>query len=185
VKKRILNEDLVVGAAVEVAKESGFEAVTLSRVAKKLDIQPQSMYRYADNSYDLRGKTMAKGLQELLTYLYQNLVGESGKAALKKLALIMVFGNQEQVLPINLGLLSQYREHPAVTEAFQGLYGLIIQLLKGSVQDEEELRQFAQLLIDLVLGENISVHSQSDVNQQVIRSDFESNLDRVLALIMD
>ncbi|MFC6254870.1 TetR/AcrR family transcriptional regulator [Secundilactobacillus hailunensis] len=184
-KKRILNEELVIGAAVEVAKESGFEAVTLSRVAKKLDIQPQSMYRYADNSYDLRGKTMAKGLQELLTYLYQNLVGESGKAALKKLALIMVFGNQEQALPINLGLLSQYREHPAVTEAFQGLHGLIVQLLKGSIQDEEDLRQTAQLLIDLVLGENISVHSQTKTNQKTVQVDFEKNLDRVLALVMD
>lgn len=184
-KKRVLNDDLVITAALEIARESGFDHVTITRVAKKLDIQPQSMYRYAENSADLRGKAMAKSLQELLTYLYQNLMGETGKTALKKLAMVIVFGHQDQGLTNDLGMLSQYREHPAVAEAFQGLYGLITQLLKGSIKDENELRQATQLLIDLVLGENISVHAQSAEQQQTIQDDFEANLDRVLTLIMD
>lgn len=183
-KKRVLNNDLVINAALEIASKSGFKEVTITKVAKALDIQPQSMYRYAENSDDLRGKAMAKSLQNLLAYLYQHLMGETGQTALKKLAMIIVFGNQDQQLINDLGLLSEYREHPAVAEAFQGLYNLITQLLKSGIENENDLRRATQLLIDLVLGENISVHSQSAGNLQTIKEDFEANLDRVLALIM-
>ncbi|MFH5810762.1 TetR/AcrR family transcriptional regulator [Companilactobacillus sp. FL22-1] len=77
-----LDEMKVVNAATELAKKIGFEAVTLTKTATELSIQPQSMYRYVKNTDDLKSKVLAKNLELLVNQLYEQLIGLTGEQAL-------------------------------------------------------------------------------------------------------
>lgn len=77
-----LTEDRVVEAAAVLADEIGFEATTVSAVARTLGVRVASLYSHVDGSTGLREGIARLALDELADLAAEALAGRSGKAAL-------------------------------------------------------------------------------------------------------
>lgn len=94
----------VVAAAAELADTEGLEAVTITRLAEKLDVRPPSLYAHVAGLDDLRRRLGARGNNELATTLSHAIEGRSGTEALRAMA----FAYRDFA-----------REHPGIYAALQ------------------------------------------------------------------
>jgi AcrR family transcriptional regulator len=78
-----LTVDAVTDAAVELADEVGLEQVTASAVARRLGVQPASLYAHVRSTDDLRTRVGVRALEELGDRLALGLAGRAGRAALE------------------------------------------------------------------------------------------------------
>ena len=69
-------------AAAELSDEVGFEALTVSALARRFDVTVASLYSHVANLDDLRNRVAALALAELADRAVEALVGRSGKDAL-------------------------------------------------------------------------------------------------------
>ncbi|MFO7537494.1 MAG: TetR/AcrR family transcriptional regulator [Chloroflexota bacterium] len=87
VKKRWLNRERVIAQAAVLANEAGrTEAVTLTALAKALDIRVPSLYNHVNGLDDLYYGLAVYGLEQLLEELRAVNSGQVGQAALLALA---------------------------------------------------------------------------------------------------
>lgn len=86
-KRRRLNRDLVIAKAVELADSaSSLEAVSLTALAKALQIRTPSLYNHIANQEDLYHGMTVFGLQALLAELREATAGLVGREALEAIA---------------------------------------------------------------------------------------------------
>jgi AcrR family transcriptional regulator len=77
-----LTTDVVVRAGVDLADEVGLEQVTVSALARSLDVRVASLYSHVGGSEDLRTRMALLALDELADLVAAALAGRSGKDAL-------------------------------------------------------------------------------------------------------
>jgi AcrR family transcriptional regulator len=82
VKRAGLTQDLLVGAAADLADEDGLAAVTVSALARRFGVQPASVYSHVSGLDGLLDETAELVLQEVSDLLAEALVGRSGRGAL-------------------------------------------------------------------------------------------------------
>ncbi|NYH55344.1 AcrR family transcriptional regulator [Nocardiopsis arvandica] len=70
----------------ELADEVGFDHVTVSELARRVDVKAASLYSHLRNSHDLRTRIALLALEELADRAADALAGRSGKDALTALA---------------------------------------------------------------------------------------------------
>lgn len=80
-----LTVDAVTAAAVDLADAVGFEQVTVSELARRLGVQPASLYAHVRGTDDLRTRISVRALEELGDRLALGLAGRSGLGALEAL----------------------------------------------------------------------------------------------------
>jgi AcrR family transcriptional regulator len=76
-------------AAAELADEVGFEHVTVSALARRVGVQPASLYAHLRGSDDLRTRISVHALGELGDRLAVALAGRAGREALQALIDVM------------------------------------------------------------------------------------------------
>ncbi|MFG1928493.1 TetR/AcrR family transcriptional regulator [Cryptosporangium sp. NPDC048952] len=81
-----LSPERVVGAAVELADEVGFDRVTVSAVARRLGVQQSTLYSHVQSSQDLKTRIALFALAELADSGEAALAGRAEKDALIALA---------------------------------------------------------------------------------------------------
>jgi AcrR family transcriptional regulator len=81
-----LTVDRLVTAGAELADAEGFEAVTVSALARRFDVRPASVYSHLAGSDDLRARVALLALDELADRAALALAGRSGRDALVALA---------------------------------------------------------------------------------------------------
>lgn len=81
-----LSRQDVVRAATQMADADGIDAVTLSAVARRLDIQPPSLYSHVRNLAELRDAVTESALARLAERIALATAGASGLDALRGLA---------------------------------------------------------------------------------------------------
>lgn len=81
-----LNGDLLVAAGAELADAEGFDAVTVSALARRFDVRSASIYSHLAGSDDLRTRIALLALAELADRAAAALAGRSGRDALVALA---------------------------------------------------------------------------------------------------
>jgi AcrR family transcriptional regulator len=85
--KRVgIDKDAVVRAAAKIADDEGWDALTLARLAKKLHIQPPSLYNHVGGLEDLRRELKLLALRDLNLALSRATVGKSRDDAVRDLA---------------------------------------------------------------------------------------------------
>ena len=85
--KRVgIDKDAVVRAAAKIANDEGWDALTLARLAKKLHIQPPSLYNHVGGLEDLRRELKLLALRDLNLALSRATVGKSRDDAVRDLA---------------------------------------------------------------------------------------------------
>jgi len=81
-----LTPALVVSAAGDLADEVGFDAVSVSELARRLGVRTPSLYSHVDGSDDLRTRVALGALQEMADLAADAMAGRSGYDALVALA---------------------------------------------------------------------------------------------------
>ncbi|WP_369266689.1 TetR/AcrR family transcriptional regulator, partial [Streptomyces harbinensis] len=80
-----LTTERVVRAGAELADEAGFDAVTLSALARRFDVKVASLYSHLKNSQELRTRIALLALEEMADRAAAALAGRSGRDALAAL----------------------------------------------------------------------------------------------------
>lgn len=125
--KRRLNQDLVVEAAVALADEQGFDAVTLAAVAARLEIRIPSLYNHVSGLAGLRYQMSVWATKTVGDAIRRAAFGKAGGDALRGIA---------------VAYRQFAREHP-------GVYRLT---LRAPAPDELELAEAARDVLDLLLA---------------------------------
>jgi AcrR family transcriptional regulator len=81
-----LNADVLVSAAAELADEAGWEAVTLSALARRFGVADASLYAHVRNREDLRNRVAVRAAAEFADALGLAVAGRSGEDALAAFA---------------------------------------------------------------------------------------------------
>lgn len=81
-----LTPERLARAGAELADEIGFDAVTVSEVARRFDVKVASLYSHVRNSQDLKTRIALLALEELADRGATALAGRAGKDALTALA---------------------------------------------------------------------------------------------------
>jgi AcrR family transcriptional regulator len=81
-----LTTERVVTAAADLADEVGFEAVTVSAVARHFDVKVASLYSHVAGSDDLRTRIALLAFAELADHVAEAIAGRSGHEALSSFA---------------------------------------------------------------------------------------------------
>ena len=125
-KSRRLNKQIVVETAVSLANEAGtWQTLTLTQLAKALDIRVPSLYNHVKGQDGLRRELSLYGVRVLLTAVQHAAIGKAGQDAL-------------------LASAHAYR-HFAQTNP--GIYELVLQAPDPA---DSELQQLSQTFIDLL-----------------------------------
>ena len=77
-----LSREDVIGVAVALADEQGFDAVTISQVARKLGVRSQSIYAHVDGLAGLRREVQLRAFQLLGIRIREAVVGLSPRDAM-------------------------------------------------------------------------------------------------------
>lgn len=81
-----LTTDRVVAAAADLADETGFEAVTVSALARRLGVKDASLYTHVRGLRDLRERMALLAGGELIEEIAEAVAGRAGKEALAAFA---------------------------------------------------------------------------------------------------
>ncbi len=107
-----LTSDAIVDVASRVVEAEGTSALTLSRIARELDVKPPSLYNHVDGLDTLRRKVAMRAIDDLAGRLGAAAMGRAGCDALRAVA----------------------AEFRAYAVAHPGLYGLTV---RAEPDDEE------------------------------------------------
>ncbi|WP_057894761.1 TetR/AcrR family transcriptional regulator [Lacticaseibacillus brantae] len=180
---RTLTLDKVIAAAFAVADRDGFDGITLTKTAKQLAVQPQSLYRYVKNTQDLQGKVLAQNLKTMVDQVYEQLIGLTGPAAVQRYMEMLAFGDYTLIAPHDYGSVAQYMTDPEVAKQYQRLYGILPTLLETWLPDEAVRRRANQLLADYSLGESVAYRNNNQAPDEVRRDDYRRNVAALIDLL--
>ncbi len=99
-RKASLTTEVVVAKATEIVKESGFNALSYRGLARALNVQPQTLYRYVANIEELQVQVILTFLDELIQYTQSQVIGFSGNcgAILKFAQAVLTYSNHKLTL---------------------------------------------------------------------------------------
>ncbi|MDO4912640.1 MAG: TetR family transcriptional regulator [Lactobacillus sp.] len=147
-KKRDLDKQKVVQAAIDLCDEVGIDGLTLPALAKKLDIRSQSLYHYVSGRKELLSLIGAQEVNRLKELLTTEIVGKSGKDAIITFSkTIREFILENKALAAVLYHLNEYEKDDAIVQA-------ILDILKMAEQMNINVSHKAptHVLIGAVLG---------------------------------
>jgi AcrR family transcriptional regulator len=122
-RKRRARMQSILAAALEVAREEGRDALTLQRVAERLDVTPAALYRY----FASKDALVAELQRSVITWLAEETRGridaaasfardtelETGeRALLNVLVTALTFEHFARTAPVEFGLLSMHLSAP-------------------------------------------------------------------------
>ena len=84
--RQALTAPAVIAEAATLADEQGFQAVTLSAVARRLGVQAPSLYTHVQDLEALKDGVTARALAELSAGISEAIAGRSGRHALQAFA---------------------------------------------------------------------------------------------------
>jgi|GEM_PF-2543766 len=182
---RTLNQEKVVAAAFAVADRDGFDGITLTKTAKQLAVQPQSLYRYVKNTQDLQGKVLAQNLQTMVDQVYQQLIGLTGGQAIQFYLEMLAFDEYTLIAPHDYSSVAKFMADPEVATQYGRLYGILPTLLDTLVTDANIKRRANQLLSDYALGESVAYRNNNQAPDDIRRQDFQANVQSLLQLFIE
>lgn len=142
VRKMGLDRSALLIAAAELADESGWDSLTLSALAQKLNVRSPSLYNHVNGLPDLRSALAVYCMELLLDILKDAVIGKSGDVA---------------ILSLSTNYLEFARQRPGLYEAFY----------KTEAADTPELRKLGDQMLDIFvrilepypLGEQGTLHT--------------------------
>ncbi|MFJ8263583.1 WHG domain-containing protein [Rummeliibacillus sp. NPDC094406] len=118
--------NIVLQKATDIIDEKGLDELSLSLLAKELQIRPPSLYNHVNSLSELKQALAIQGLKKLYQYMLHAAIGTSGDDAIRK---------------ISEAYVQFVRTHP-------GLYDATTRFPNP---EDSELQHQQQLIVDLVM----------------------------------
>ncbi|GAB3924081.1 transcriptional regulator [Microlunatus endophyticus] len=146
-----LTGDRLTTAGAELADEIGFDAVTLSALARRFDVKVASLYAHLQGSADLRTRIALLALDELADRTSEAVAGRAGKDAL--IGYANAYREYAQAHPGRFAAM-RFPLDPAVAAASAGPRhsALARAVLRGYRLPERDQTHAVRLLGSLVAG---------------------------------
>lgn len=185
-RKNALNTEYIIAKAVSLAREEGLDAVTYNRLARELDIRPQSMYRYVKDLKTLRIAMLDFFLSELVSKLNQAVLGLPQKEALFIFATVLY--SECHLHPWyyeTFDRMHQYNILPELKEPLNALTRIVQMQMDRIFKHNEEANRYSQFFMALNLGyammaKTVFFHASFQDNP----SQFETSVREFLDLIV-
>ncbi|MGI9597586.1 MAG: TetR/AcrR family transcriptional regulator [Acidimicrobiales bacterium] len=124
---------LVVETAGRIADEDGLDAVTLTRVAKKLGTSQPALYRHVDNYDDLIRSLGLRGREILANRLTKSAIGVAGEDAVRAMGLAW-----RQMVADHPGLYAATDRYPCAGDAeLEAAVDRVVETLEAALNDFE------------------------------------------------
>ena len=137
--KRVgIDKDAVIRAAVKIADEHGWDALTLARVAKKLRIRSPSLYNHVGGLEALRRELKLVALHDLNTALSRATIGKSRDDAVRGLAAAYRAFVKRHPGTYAATMVAAPKNDPAMEAAATNIVETILSVLQGYGLDRRE-----------------------------------------------
>jgi AcrR family transcriptional regulator len=137
--KRVgIDKDAVIRAAVKIADEHGWDALTLARVAKKLRIRSPSLYNHVGGLEALRRELKLLALRDLNTALSRATIGKSRDDAVRGLAAAYRAFVKRHPGTYAATMVAAPKNDPAMEAAASDIVETILSVLHGYGLDRRE-----------------------------------------------
>ena len=136
-----LDPEAVVTAAAEIADAEGLEAVTLAKVAARLNVRAPSLYVHVGGGLeDLRQRIAGRGARELAAQLQAAAAGRAGEDALRAIADVYRAYARAHPGSYNATQRVALLAPEETAAAAQALVELLLAVLRGyGLQDEDAI----------------------------------------------
>jgi len=182
VTSRILSKEKIINTAMEMIDHQ--ETLNFTKLGKALGTRSQALYNYFPDVIAVKVAVAAKFYDKLGVRLDADLLGMTGKQAIKTFANVAVqysLGNfylVQQIITIPPNRLN----NSEFEESFRRLQMILIQLLKPIVQDESQQLVVSRMIFNLVIGEVFCAgYGRFDNNLLNTRDSFNQMLNRILS----
>jgi AcrR family transcriptional regulator len=137
--KRVgIDKDAVVRAAVKIADDHGWDALTLARVAKKLRIRSPSLYNHVGGLEGLRRELKLLALRDLNAALSRATIGKSRDDAVRGLAAAYRAFVKRHPGTYAATMVAAPKNDPAMEAAASNIVETILSVLGGYGLDRRE-----------------------------------------------
>jgi AcrR family transcriptional regulator len=137
--KRVgIDKDAVVRAAVKIADDHGWDALTLARVAKKLRIRSPSLYNHVGGLEGLRRELKLLALRDLNAALSRATIGKSRDDAVRGLAAAYRAFVKRHPGTYAATMVAAPKNDPAMEAAASNIVETILSVLSGYGLDRRE-----------------------------------------------
>lgn len=188
VRKNVLSTEIVMNKAFELAKKEGVDAVTYNRLARELDIRPQSMYRYVKDLKTLRVALLQGFLTELVEKLKNATDGMGPTEALEVFAIRLYDEcHKNPWYYESFELMNHYKISEEMRQPLSALVGIAQMQMEQLVADKNRAGRYTQFYMALIMGyAMMAIREFMPVSLQDNRRGYETSvhefIDKILSI---
>lgn len=180
----------IIDAAVEVAAEEGWSAVTLDAVARKVGVTKGAFYSYFANSGTLMQDVIVAMIRKLRDHFLSNLSGDDDiHTVLDKLG-DFIFMQPKPFIPIFIQAIAGMPRDPVFLERISSLFdenaAMIVDALSryqksGQIPEEVDLTDAARAIYCMTMGLGLFTHVLKK-DARLAKQAWVSSVERILVL---
>lgn len=181
---KTLSKEKIVSVAVDLLNNQ--ETVTFTKLGKILCIRPQAIYNYFPDVTAVKVAVASYFYDQLAVRLQADLLGLTGKQALKTYANTTVhyslckFPISQQILSIPVECLKS----PELEKSLSEVYTILERLLNPYIEDDKQRLIFSRMFRSLIVGEVVNVGNQQFDSKLInVHDSFDQSLETVLAIL--
>ncbi len=157
----------IIDAAVEVAAEEGWSAVTLDAVARKVGVTKGAFYSYFENSGTLMQDVIVAMIRRLRDHFLSNLSGEDDIYTVLDNLGNFIFMQPKPFIPIFIQAIAGMPRDPVFLERISSLFdenaAMIVEALSkyqknGQIPDGVDLTDAARAIYCMTMGLGLFTH---------------------------
>ncbi|WP_125982718.1 TetR/AcrR family transcriptional regulator [Loigolactobacillus iwatensis] len=154
-RKAKLSTEIVINKALEIAQAGDFNALSYRGLARELNVQPQTLYRYVANIEELQIKVVLIFLDQLIAFVQNAVIGLSGQEAI--LAFVKAafdFSQDNHAFNSMLSLIGKINKQDEILAKLMALRDIpttIVRRNNGN-EDANKVQQHVQILMSLIFG---------------------------------
>ncbi len=180
----------IIDAAVEVAAEEGWSAVTLDAVARKVGVTKGAFYSYFENSGTLMQDVIVAMIRKLRDHFLSNLSGEDDIHTVLDNLGDFIFMQPKPFIPIFIQAIAGMPRDPVFLERISSLFdenaAMIVDALSrfqrsGQIPEEVDLKDAARAIYCMTMGLGLFTHVLKK-DARLARQAWLSSVERILML---
>ena len=179
-KRGKLSREVAISEAVKIVQEKGINGLTYNGLARALEIQPQSLYRYLKNITDAKSEVIASIINKWVHDIEIKLKLYSGKEYLKQFAIYFLNAQSDILNTEVLTALSKYNQITCVQTAIKNLHALPANVIKSITKNKNNIELNIHLFINYLSGAALAMTIQVHLTS---KENYINNINRILTLI--
>ena len=181
---RILSKEKIIAMAVDLVNQQ--EELSFTKLSKKLGTRSQAIYNYYSDVRALKIAIAVNFYDKLAIRLRADLLGISGKQAVKAFANITVQYalGKLPIFQLILGITAEKEQDESLSNSIGEIYQIMNSLLDSLITNKKQRLVVSRMLRSLIIGEIVQVGS-GEFNNKLIsaRDSFDQMLDITLAAV--